>query len=239
MFRLMSKFTRVPISLLTVCLLAWSLASAGCATPNHEIRYRAARAIHQGDLAEAESHLRQALKQKPADWQAHLMLGEIQLERDEPLAAQGSFERAWSLRPDHERTPEILDLLAEAIYRQDQPETLYQFLDEQAQRYGQPRDYLRQSFYLRKMGDHDAAELALRKAFAFSQQDNVSVHLAAADFYETIGDEPRAILSLRRAYTLEPDDPEIQQRLRALGVIPGPTIRVSEEQMGRPAAERG
>ena len=190
------------------------------------LRDKAKAAGSRGDLAAAKAHLQRAINQDPTDWQAQYMLGVVELEDGRPLAAESHFARAVSIHGRHEQTPKILDMLAESLFRQGEQSRLQEMLRSATQRYGQMRDFIRQSYYLSKIGDDDGAMLALRKAFEFAPEGDPAAHLAAADFYEAIGNQDEAILALRRAYTLDDRNETIKNRLRALGVVPGPTIRL-------------
>ncbi|NBB94921.1 MAG: hypothetical protein GVY16_04185 [Planctomycetes bacterium] len=48
-----------------------------------------------------------------------------------------------------------------------------------------------------------------------------------------MGRDEQALLALRRAYTIDPDNEAIGDRLRALGVVPGPTIELDEPEADR------
>ena len=53
---------------------------------------------------------------------------------------------------------------------------------------------------------------------------------ALARFYESIGAKDEALLRYRMAMWLDRENPEIQERIRALGEIPGPTLAIIPEE---------
>ncbi len=203
--------------------------TVGCATPNYALRDKAHVSSFHGDQVSAEKYLVQAIKQDPTDWEAQYMLGGLVMEQGRLVEAEGHLERAWSLRDRHAETSDILDRLAEAIYRQDEQATLFSLLKRAAEEYKTTYDYVRQAWYLGKVGDVDNARLALRKAYEFAEVGDPLPHTAAADFYESMGDEDEAILSLRRALWVAPRDRKVAERLRGYGIVPGPTIALRPE----------
>jgi len=56
--------------------------------------------------------------------------------------------------------------------------------------------------------------------------NHLSLPLALAEFFRSVGDEPNEVRALTRAYHVDPLDQDINARLRELGVTPGPTLTV-------------
>jgi Flp pilus assembly protein TadD len=120
----------------------------------------------------------------------------------------------------------ILDGLAEALLRQERTAELYAMLEEATKNYGASHDYIRQAVYIGRSGDADGAVVAFRKAAFFAPADDPTPFLAAADYYESIGDNPQAVTALRNALYVKKNDPAIGARLREHGVIPGPAAEL-------------
>jgi|GEM_PF-758813 len=199
---------------------------SGCNTKpgNETLRNRAVVAASRQQYAEAAEHYRQAIEQNPTDWRAHIGQGKAYMKLKQWPDAQLAMERALTLRPDHKQTPKILDDIAECLFRQSRRNDLYLHLQNAASTYVTSYDFLRQANYMTKIGDIDSAKLAYRKAAHFAKPDDVRPYLARAAFYETIGDQESAIISLRQAYGIRPEEPHIGSRLRRYGIVPGPTI---------------
>ena len=196
----------------------------GFGVTNRMIREKGFDAINVGDWELARDKFAQATRRKPDDWMAQYYLGACEMHLGRPHQAQLALEKALILRPEDPRTtPRILDRLAEAYYRQDRVESLTAFLDETSESYGLSHDYLRQAKYLVKVGDMDAAELAFRKAAYFAQEGDVTPYIAIADFYAAINDAPNTATALRYANYIAPGNPDVAERLRKLGIVPGPT----------------
>lgn len=208
-----------------VALIAGLCLTAGCQT-NSRLRLVGMRALDNGDLATADASFARAVEQQPADWKSLYYLGLVRLEQGRPIEAQLNLEQAYGIRDEHAETADILDALAEALYQQDAQARLHAMLRDASQRYGQTRDFLREAKYLAKIGDVDGSDLAYKKAARFARPDDVQPYVQMADFYESIGDQARAVDALQRAHYLMPDDRRIADRLRRHGVVPGPTVAV-------------
>ena len=207
--------------MVTVCI---GLLSTGCTTPKL-LADRAERQMARGELIEAEKTLNRAEEMHPAAWRTQYMMGRLRLEQDRPHEAETALKRALSLRPSHEETEDILDLIAEALYQQgdDSERGLRRFLDRQVRDRGSARDYARKGLYLARLGDPDAGIVALRQSMALDPVGDAYSHKAMAELYRIIGDRRRELRSLRHAFFLDPDDQEVRDRMKELGHEPGPT----------------
>ena len=220
----MSRTVRCPL-LIALTVLP-SLATVGCESAPY-LRQRGIEACQDARYERAEALLTRAVKLDPGVWQAHMVLGQVHLKRAKYLEAQHELELALSMNPSSDHTPEILDALAETLLGQGNAGALHALLGKACADYGTTRDYLRQARFLGRLGDLDNAKIALGKASHFAAPDDPDAQLALADFYESIGNEREAIQALRHALYIDPDNAVIQKRLRAHGVIPGPTAAIS------------
>lgn len=205
--------------------LLGAMALTGCKNNvvYRELGYDSYREL---DFTTAAEHFQAAVDKKPSDFRSQYYLGVTMLKLDKPIPAQTPLEQALALRPDDPQwTPKIADSLAETYYQQERYETLYGFLDNMVQTYSQqPVDFLRKAKYLGLLGDADGQKTALQKAAFFAPANDPSPYLAIADFYETVNDTPNAIQALRYGYYVAPDSDTVKDRLRGLGIVPGPTI---------------
>ncbi|MEM9418152.1 MAG: tetratricopeptide repeat protein [Planctomycetota bacterium] len=180
----------------------------------------------QQDYSTAAENFQAAVDKKPSDYRSQYYLGVSLLKMDKPIPAQTPLEQALALRPDDpEWTPRIADSLAEAYYQQERYETLYGFLDNMIQNYNQSSvDFLRKAKYLGLLGDADGQKTALEKAGYFAPRGDATPYIAIADFYIAVNDVPNAKQALRFGYNEDPSSDEVKDRLRGLGIVPGPTI---------------
>ena len=213
-----------PIATLT---LMAALGAAGCA---NYVSYRADGFKHMeaGDTAAAVESFGQSVEARPTDFQAHYWLGVNLLKEGDAISAQAPLEQALALRPnDPEWRPRIADALADSYYQQGpgQVEKLYTFLDNMVVTYGfQTVDFTRKARFLGQLGDGDGQKLALDKAAYFAPEGDVAPYLALADFYQGFNNVPAEIQALKYAYHTDPGSELVKNRLRGLGIIPGPTV---------------
>lgn len=204
-----------------VCL---ALLLAGCQSAIN-LRDEGVLALRRGQNQLAVQKLTQSVELDESSARSRYQLGRAYLAVNENIKAQYELEKAYALAPDEDDlTPDILDHLAEALYRQDRTASLFAFLEKQTSQTPTTRDYLRQGKYFAMAGDPDAARLAYRKATYFADPKDVRPYVAIADFYTSIGDEPNAVLALRYANYVAPGNLDVAERLRKFGIVPGPTI---------------
>jgi len=205
-------------------LLPLLLIQVGCES-SVVLREHGDNAYRGQRYADAESYYTRALKLRPNNWRAQYGLGKTYLAVEKPLKAEGPLEEAYLLRDEHLETPAILDRLAESYYQQgNRTLTLRSMLQEATDRYQTPHDFLRQADYMERTGDLDAAVVAYRKACFFTPDGDSDPFMQMADFYERVGDEANAVQALRFAYYMDPETEGIEQRFRAHGIVPGPTV---------------
>ena len=78
--------------------------------------------------------------------------------------------------------------------------------------------------YAQRMNDPDSARLAVDTAIQLEGREGVNARLAAAALAVELGDPDLAVLRLRDAYNIDPNDERVRQKLRDLGEVPGPTL---------------
>lgn len=200
-----------------------AMALTGCAVAEVIPRERASAALQRGDYQAARPIYEDLVNQQPTNPFYHYGLGESHLNTGSPEDAEMSLERAWALAPnDQSLTPEILDSLAEAYYRQDETRRLQQFLRNTVQQYQSVNAYLRQGEYLAKIGDVDGARSAYQAAARYAEPGNAHPYLELASFYSSINDRGSAVQAVRSAYQEDPNSPAVQQRMQQYGIQPGP-----------------
>ena len=217
--------TRLWIGMLLAAVLAGG--AGGCAT-NVTLRERGYDDLRKQDYPAALEHFRAAVDKKPTDFNSQYYLGLAYLKLDQPVQAQTPLEQALALKPDDaEWTPKIADLLAESYYRQGRVETLYAFLENMVESRGRrSEDFLRMGKYMGLVGDADGQKLALQKAAYFAPEGDATPYLAIADFYASVNDLENRVQALKFAYAVNPNLEETKDRLRGLGIVPGPTVAV-------------
>ena len=225
-------------------------ALGGCVQhlPRDHNRLAAYQEYRQGNYDEARERFERVLDADPTDWRSHYYAGVIALEHDnEPNAARRHLSIAYEIyegratrRLNYEigdpqtgvpypTRAEILDAKAEAIYQQNHEQALHAFLRRAIQSHGTPADYMRMGRYMERIGDHDSARSAYRSAVRMVGPNDPVPYLRLADFYENIGNYGRALVELRKAYGIDPQNREANRRLRGHGVTPGPTAALAHD----------
>lgn len=211
-------------------LAAAFIPLAGCQKPNAFLRKEGMDAYADKQYELSHQKFSKAVNQEADDWKAHYYLGMIALKQDRPLDAQLSLEKALSVRSENQETIAILDALAESLQQQGKYANLAAMLQEAADRYGRPEDYLRQGIYLGKSGDVDGAKLAFKKAIRFAAKDDPTPFIALAEFYDSLGAGADALMALRQAYYIEPYNVRVRENIRRHGMVPGPTVAVEPQR---------
>lgn len=227
----MSHRRRIVLGLLVLV----AILPIGCTISPQVMRERGSFYFQRKQYDRAKPYYDKLIEADPTAWDGHYALGVMALQANDAATARRRLEIAYALVQDKPRhVSPIADALAEAMYRQKQYPQLFGFLGEATERYGTARDYLRKGSYLYQYGDHDAAIIAYRQAARMAKPGDPHPYAALGDFYATVGHNRRAILEYRRAYTLDPENKEIQKKLLELGVVPGPTIRLQPDELPRP-----
>lgn len=217
-----------------VCLAALgSLALAGaCQTDSGQrglmkVLKDANWAYERGNYETAAADYREYLERRPGDPIVAHRLARSYLEIGQPSPA---VDVAWQAFDRDPNNTEYLSTVAEALYEAGRTEELYRFLRTQTADRGHVEDYLRLGYYAAKLGHPDEAEQALLTGARLDAGRTVGPQLALADFYASIGDQPSALQRLRMALYVDPANPEVLAKLRALGEIPGPSLAIRPEE---------
>ncbi|MBX2852621.1 MAG: hypothetical protein KTR15_12855 [Phycisphaeraceae bacterium] len=214
----------VLLGLFALCL------TTGCYNPAVE-KFHSRKAMDAGDYHTAEQKLIGVVDNDPSDWEGHYLLGLAYLGQGRPVEAQSQLELALAVKDrSATQTPKILDALARSLEQQQLYDQLYAFLDAQIERYEGWEDYARKARFLAKANDIDGAVLAYRQAAYFSRNETEAIYIELAEFYEGLGDYPKAVQALKWAYYINDENPSIPDRFRKLGVVPGPTLKEAPPQ---------
>lgn len=206
-----------------VLVILMSVASTGCEPQQTTttMRTRAHDAMWQGRWDDAEALYTELAKRYPQDWRVQFGLGSSAMHTNDLSLARQSLEIAHTLRPQNR---EIALELAEVMYLQDDRNGLFQFLRDRAEARNDSRDWLLLAEYSLMTDDPDSARTCLDQAVVVDDASSSEIYIEAATLSERMGDLDSAIQYLNTAYTIEPSNTNVQERLRAFGVVPGPTL---------------
>lgn len=207
---------------ITIFLILAATLLHGCGSTSTEgLRSKADFRFKRGEYHQAVSDYSEIVDRYPGDWRVQQRLGECYLEIGDPNRAREALEVAHSHRPNN---TQIIDSLAEAMFRQGDETRLFAFLRERAESTQSPAAYLRLARFSIELNDPDSAKLAIDTAIVLDDARTVEPYLAAANLAQRVGDIDDAIFRLRQALGVDLKDKRVLQRLEELGEIPGPTL---------------
>ncbi len=217
-------------SAMALAMLGAAIAVPACAQQRsiQAVRQSGDWAFDRGQYELALQEYTEVAERHPSDWRNRLNLGKTLLVLNRPAAAKEHLAIAETLRPQNE---EIVDLLAQAMLESGDRDGLFRFLRARVEQRRTEQDYQRLGYFAMKAGDADEAEKALITAARLNRGQTIAPQLALADFYMSIGDESRAMKRLRMALYIEPANQKVQDKIRALGEVPGPSFAVAPEEL--------
>ncbi len=209
-----------PAVLMPVLVVA--LVQVGCgARPIESVRARADFQFDHEQYPAAATEYAEIVDRNPGDWQAQYRLGLCELELGNAHQARMALEIAFANRPDNR---EVVDALAEVMYRQPDEKALFELLINRAQTRQTVYAWMRLARYAAESGDADTALTGFETAIELDAGKSVEPYVQTAVFSRQIGDLDAALRRLRQAYTIDPEDPRVDKQLRELGEVPGPTL---------------
>lgn len=213
----------------SILLLAAALLVTGCQPANkvkrtlalNELQNHAGYAEQQGDDATALELWTEYIERRPHEAMARHRLGLVLMRTGKPAAAAEHLRVAHDLRPDR---MEYLEALAEAMHQSGQRDELFQLLRDTMSEGGLAAGRMRYAQYAQRAGLIDEAEESLRIAAALEGARSDVPYRRLAELARQIGDPDREIEAWRTVLWFNVSDAEANQRLKELGVIPGPSL---------------
>ena len=215
----------------TIVLAGLLLASVLTACSNHiptpALRKKGAMAVSISDWPAAMEWYGQLVERDQTDWRSQAALGHAALEAGDLNTARRSLEIASALRPANKT---IARDLADTLEQQEAWDDLFAFLQDRASTTSSASDWLRLARVAIEADDPDTAREAIRTAIAVDGGASVGPYLRAARLARRLGEDQEAFKSLSLAWELEPNNEDVRAALRDLGVVPGPTMHLSQGQ---------
>lgn len=190
------------------------------------VREQASDALWAERYGEAETLYGELAERFPQDWRVQYGFGVSAMHTGNLSEARQALEIAHTLRPANR---DIAVDLAEVMFLQDDRNGLFLFLHDRAQSRSDSRDWLLLAEYSLMTEDPDSARECIEKAMVVDDASSAGTWLEAATLSERMGDLDSAMMYLRTAYTIEPDNTVVQDRLRAHGLVPGPTLAMPND----------
>lgn len=208
-------------------LLGVSLTACSNRIPTQALRQKGERAVSINDWSAAMGWYGELADRDQTDWKAQAALGHAALEAGDLSTARRALEIASALRPANKI---IARDLGDTLEQQEAWDDLFAYLQDRATTTSTANDWLRLARVAIEADDPDTAREAIRTAIAVDGGVTVSPYLRAARLARRLGDDKDAFRALALAWQLDPHDEEVQDALRDIGVVPGPTMNLTQGQ---------
>lgn len=221
-------------AMLGLCMISGVMALTGCRTgkvivQEQELtRYRAAgnEAYYNKDFERAAEEYAKYASGRPNEPEVRYRLGMSELELGQIMAARTNLGVAHDLAPTNDLYTEGL---GRAIVAGNDQEELYAFLRDLMDSAVNASTYITVGKVAYLGGLHDEAERAFMSAATLTGKQSAQPHRELARFYSGVGDSDSEILRWRMVLSFDIADVEANSRLRALDVIPGPSMALEPE----------
>lgn len=210
-------------------LLSAAVLLGGCNQERslYAVRMSGDEAIVKGDTQRAVTDFAEYVARAPERPEGRLGYGRALLAAGR---AGEAVEQLWIARANMLTDDVAYEALVEALYQDKQYEPMYGVLRERIVDGGEAKDHLRFGRYAMKIGDTDQALRSFRTAARIDAGQTIEPQLALAEFYQVVGNNEEALKRLRMAYYIAPDSKVVCDKIRLMGEIPGPTIRLRPEE---------
>jgi tetratricopeptide (TPR) repeat protein len=228
-------------------LLAGVVIASGCGeliTYSFKSRRAGIEAYEQQRYEDAAGAFRNATQQNPRDYISFYYLGKIFQSTGRQQQALQSFKTAVEVMPvtlegkqDETFRMTVIDALAECVNQAPSREQEVAALEDSANTSQRANDWFVVARTHAMTGDADSAIDAYSRAVLAGPKDK-QITRSYALYLEKIGQTRRAEPVLRRAYQLNPQDAEVADALRRVGVVPGPSL-LEEQKLVQPIVPKG
>jgi Flp pilus assembly protein TadD len=213
---------------------------SGCNTDiisyNREFRNQGMQQYGKAAYADAASSFSNALRHEPGDYVSRFYLGASEEQMGKLQQAIHQYRTTLDVmnvslegKGDAKFRAKVINTLASSISREaDRSGDLAEI--EKAPRSAE-NSFLLAKIY-RQTGDADSAITRFEQAQQLDPK-NPDIASEYGLYLEQLGQTQHADHQLRRAYTLNSNDEQVQAALRRLGIVPGPSIK-GEDGLEKP-----
>jgi len=224
--------------------LAGIIGCADVVTYSRDSEREGLRMYREGDYANAAGAFRNSARQNPRNYNSYYYLaccydhmGQYQQAIANYKTARQTINLTLEGKEDNATRQNILNGLAGAIAKSDQRNIETDDLAKEADANQSADSWLVLGKVYAYRGDADSAIDAYNRA-ALIDPNNFFVVKDYGLYLERIGQRQRAEGVLRRAYSLNSSDEQVNSALRRIGVVPGPSIK-DQSQLARPIVPKG
>jgi Tfp pilus assembly protein PilF len=230
----------------TLCL-AGACLLVGCAdvvTTSKDNNDRAMALYNEGNYSDAAGAFRYAIRQNPRSYQSYYMMGNCYEQLGQHQQAIQVYRTSLDVQKvtlegqyDTPQRVKTITALANAIAKSDTRDTETNATVAKARSAQNPEDYLLLAKIYEYRGDADSAIESYDHAVLLAPQ-NFDVQKEYGLYLERLGQAQRAEAPLRRAYALNASDLQVNEALRRLGIVPGPSLK-RQSELNKPPLPKG
>jgi len=233
---------------LLIAITGCFLAVVGCQqeiiSHGPAARAEGVKAYEEGQYADAAGSFRNAIRSDPRDYRSQFYLGQSYEQMRQYQQAIQAYKASLDAQPltlagkeDQSQRLKTIDALASVISKSDQRDSEINAIDQRAKTGNNAQDYLLLGKIYANRGDADSAIDAYNRAFVINPQD-FTIAKVYGLYLAQIGQNQRAAQALRKAYTLNQNDDQVNEALRRLNVVPGPGLK-DESALVKPPIPQG
>lgn len=189
--------------------------------------------LRYGRNDEAVADFKEYVERAPGRAEVHYLLGKSYLAKGETALAVEQMHIARAIRMEDDK---IFEGLCEALYADKQLDELNRVLRARTVDRGRMQDWALLAQYAEKLGDRDEVRRGWLTAAQVDQGQSVVPQLGLARLYMSVGDISKAKRRVAMAYYIDPLNAEVNELVKDLGEIPGPTFGIPPEELSDTAA---
>jgi len=218
-----------------LCVAGLIVGCADAITTSRDSNDKAMQLYNEGNYTDACGAFRYAARQNPRSYQSYYMMGNCYEQLGQHAQAIQVYRTSLDVQNvtlegqyDKPQRVKTLTALGNAIAKSDARDTETNAVVAKARSTQSPEEYLLLAKVYEFRGDADSAIEAYDHAAILAPQ-NFDVMKEYGLYLEKLGQAPKAEAPLRRAYALNMNDPQVNDALRRIGVVPGPSIKRQSE----------
>ena len=211
------------------------LLAIGCQqeviSSNPRARSTGIKEFGEGNYADAAGSFRNAVRSDPRDYVSQFYLGQSYEQMKQYQQSIQAYKASLDAQPrtlagreDQAQRLRTIEALASVISKSDQRDAEVNAVEAQAKQTNKAQDWLLLAKISQNRGDADSALDAYNRASLSEPKDFVVAKLYGL-YLEQVGQKRKAEQTLRRAYSINSGDDEVNEALRRLNVIPGPGLK--------------
>jgi Tfp pilus assembly protein PilF len=232
-------------------LIVGALLLSGAAGCQQEVistapasRAKGVKEFNEGNYADAAGSFKGAIRSDPRDYKSQYFLarsyeelGHNQQAIQAYKASLDAQQRTLAGQEDKQQRATTLNALATCIAKSDSSGGEVTLIEQQAKATNKSEDYLLLAKIYQQRGDADSALDALNRG-ALADPKDFTIVKEYGIYLEQLGQRQKAAYQLRKAYSLNANDQQVNDALRRLDIVPGPALK-REDALVKPPIPEG